>query len=99
MKLKHEKLFKRYAELCAQVRALESEMSEMKPLLIEDIVSVDGPVQTDIGTFTKRVDKVWTYSGAVEKLDTTLKDMKSQEKADGTATFEERATFVFTVAK
>jgi hypothetical protein len=88
--------FHRYAELKCQVNALTEEMEELKGDLLSEMkaASVD-KVDHDLGTFTVSARKNWKFSEKVESMKEAVKVAEADEKADGTATFEETPFVMF----
>ncbi len=79
---------KRYAELKIQSNAIEAEISELKPLVLDDILAAKvEKVPTNLGTFNIKNRKVWVYSPDVKQMEEEVKKQKGIEEADGTATF------------
>ena len=87
---------KQYAELKMQASAIEEKLSELKPLILQEMVESDvDKVPTTLGNFTIKKTKKWSYSGAVILLKEQLDEQKSIEEADGTATFTETQILEF----
>jgi len=76
--------FQRYEELKIQVRALEKEIEELAPLIIEHVPE-DKELQMDSGYFYIQKRAKYVYSPKVKELETQFKDQKKREEADGTA--------------
>jgi hypothetical protein len=86
----------RYAELKAQIKALEAEVDDLKPgILAEMKASEADKVDHDAGTFTVSRRKSWTFTPKVESIRESLKTAEADEKADGSATFEETEFLLF----
>lgn len=92
--------FERYAKLKAEEKRIKAEITELSPLLKEDIHAAGGDkVASDFGTFTLKPVKVWKYSEAVELAEKAVDELKEKEKATGIATSDVREDLVFTAPK
>jgi len=93
-------LFENYAVLDAQIKSL----TEMKDLVKTKIIAKmeDDKVEkvdTAVGKFTIAKLKTWTYTAKVTELEEEYKARKAQEESTGDATFVEKPSLRFTVAK
>jgi len=88
--------FQKYAELKCQVNAITEEMEDLKGDLLSEMkaASVD-KVDHDLGTFTVSARKAWKFSEKVESMKESVKAAEADEKADGTASFEETPFVTF----
>jgi len=80
----------KYANLKAQIKLLETEVDEMKSIILEavqELAPVDGVVETDFGTFTSVPKRKYTYSEDTVSLEKKVKELKADEEATGVATY------------
>lgn len=80
--------FLRYEILKNEIKSLEEELDQIKPIIIENMKD-DDKIEAKNGAFTIQLKKKWKYSPAVVNLEADVKEMKKSEEADGTAEFEE----------
>lgn len=86
----NKELFKQYADLKIKEKVIQEQLDEIKPALINDIeASGADKIESTFGIFTLVSMKKWKFSPAVENAKKTLDELQANEKADGTATFEE----------
>ena len=91
-------LLEQYATLKIKQKQIEAELDMMQPQVLTEIraISVDQPVMLEnVGTYSITKKKKWQFSEAVMDLKVKVTDMETQEKADGTAKFEEQEVLVF----
>ena len=80
-------LFKRYAELQLQQKAIQSELDALKPEILANMPGQQCKV--DGATFSIATRKNWQYSSEVKDLEAKLKDLQKHEQSKGVATFTE----------
>ncbi len=81
---------KEYAELKIQEKRIKSRIEELNPVIKQEMIDLGlDKVPTTAGNFNIKKAKKWTYSPAVAAAKESLDSLKSQEEADGTATFVE----------
>jgi hypothetical protein len=76
---------KRYEKLTLEKRAIENELEMIKEELVPQLPA-DKPIETQDGVFTVEARLSWKYSDATTNQEKVLKDMKTREQQDGTAT-------------
>ena len=82
----NKSIFVKYAELDANIKALEEERVALKPQVIEEIKKSGAEkVESDFGNFTIASKTTFAYSSKVVEAETKLKTLKKKEEADGTA--------------
>lgn len=88
--------FKEYADLKVEEKKIKARLSELGPLLKDQIASAGGDkVESEFGLFTLKKVPVWKYSPAVEKLEEEVDTLKKVEKSTGVATSEERIDLMY----
>ena len=94
----NNKLYEDYASLKLQEKEIEEKLNELKPLILQEFsdAGVD-KLETDFGNFTVTNRKTWKYSPKVDEAEKVVDDLKEVEKADGTATAEEKPVLYFKV--
>lgn len=86
----------RYAELKAQAKAIESEIEDLKPGILADMKAAEADkVDHEAGSFVITKKKSWKFSDKVDAMKDAVKNLEADEKADGTATFEETEILMF----
>jgi hypothetical protein len=86
----NKEIFKQYAALKIKEKEIQEEIETLKPEIMEEIEeSGADKIASDFGTFSLISIKKWKFSPAVEEAKKTLDCLQANEKADGTATFEE----------
>lgn len=86
----NKEVLKEYAELKVQEKQIKLRIDELNPLIKADLVAQGlDKLPTNLGNFNIKRAKKWTYSEAVKKMEENLKLLKTEEEADGTATFVE----------
>lgn len=94
------KHYTKYAELDAQIKALEAEKDEVKGLILSEMVeSGQEAVETDVGKFTVTRLKTWTYPEAVTELGDKFKAAKAKAESTGDATYVEKESLRFNSIK
>lgn len=93
-------LFEEYAQLEAQLSALELKKEQLRPFIIEKMIS-DGVEKIDIGVgkFAVSPRKTWTYPAEVVELGEEFKAAKAKAESTGEATYEETPSLRYTAAK
>ncbi len=104
-------LYAEYAELQAQIEALELKKSQLRPHIVAMMVEAgEEKVETGLGSFSVFPKKTWTYPDAIvaleaevkheiEKATDTLKAAKAKAESTGDATYEETPQLRFTPVK
>lgn len=86
----------RYAELKAQIKDIESEIEELKPGILADMKAAEADkIDHEAGSFVITKKKSWKFSDKVDAMKDAVKNLEADEKADGTATFEETEILMF----
>lgn len=85
--------FKRYEGLKIEEKRIKAELEELKPVILPHI-SADSPVETDQGTFTIKSKMDYEYSQETQQQEASLKDRKTREVQDGTATAKSGTPYV-----
>jgi hypothetical protein len=93
-------LFSEYADLDAEIKALEAKKVALKIKIMYEMEN-DGETKTTtpFGTFTRASRKSYEYSEAVDKIAEKLKVAKTKEEQKGIAKVKETEYLVFTTAK
>lgn len=89
---------RRYMELKTIVLNAEDEMKELQSKVTQAVFNSmgrKGRVVGALGSLSLSMRKKWTYSPAVKKLEEALKEEKTVEEANGTATFDEVPSIMF----
>lgn len=92
------------AEIKTQISQLEEEYEMMKPLIDTAVreVATDEKLAVnvgDLGQFQLGTFRLWKYSTLVTKKEKELKQLKTEEKANGDATCEETPIVKFITKK
>lgn len=89
MELNQETLdaFKQYEELKIQEREIAEKLKELQPKILP-FVPEDKELQGDKGYFYIQKRPSWSYTKEVDDLEASLKGLKKQQQADGTAKVE-----------
>lgn len=77
--------FLKYENLQTEIKMLEAERDELKPMLIP-YVPEGGDLKTDDGTFTVRAKTTYVHSMEVQADEEELKAKKQREIQEGVAT-------------
>lgn len=92
--------YTKYAELDAQIKALEAEKDEVKGLILAEMVEQgQEAVETDVGKFTVTRLKTWTYPENVVELGDKFKAAKAKAESTGDATYVEKESLRFNSIK
>lgn len=104
-------IYAEYASLQAQIDALESKKSQLRPHIVEMMVAAgEDKVETPLGTFSVVQKKTWTYPDAVaeteiaakaeiDRIQDVVKALKAKAESTGDATFEETPGLRFNPVK
>lgn len=93
-------VFTKYAEVTAQIKALQDEQKVMLAAITEELAKQEtAKISTDVGTFSTVVRKVYTYSDNVKNAENAFKTIKKQEEKEGIATYTESFSLRFTPVK
>lgn len=91
-----KELFQKYAELKLKVKELETEMSEISPDILAEIIEAGvDKVEMDAGQFIIESRKTWKFSDDLENLKVEIKNKEKEEMATGVAEFEEKKFLKF----
>lgn len=93
-------IFGEYADVEAQIAALELKKEQLKPFIIKKMLE-DGKEKVDIGVgkFSLSIRKKWTYPESVIAKEEELKAAKATAESTGDATFEEFDQLRYTSTK
>lgn len=90
--------FLRYATLKRQAAQIDNELDTLKTELLPAMLEVDGEntkIETDLGNFSVKVLKKWTFPEHILMEEEALKKEKEVAKQTGAATYEEEASLYF----
>lgn len=79
-----KELFQRYEKIMNDIKVLEEERDQLKPLLIQHIPE-DSVVQTEHGRFSLKRRSTWKYSVQLEDDMFLIKERQAEEKQEGIA--------------
>jgi len=90
MEIKRTDKYKRYYTLKAKIRALETELEELKPEIIREIALGEKPeLEKPYGKFSLKPDQKWKYSKELLEKEANIKlkikTMKKDEEMSGKA--------------
>ena len=89
-------ILREYAELKIKEKGIKSRIEELNPIIKEELVSSGlDKLPTNLGNFSIKKVKRWTYSAVVELIKKQLDDSKAKEEADGTASYVEAEQLEF----
>ncbi len=92
--------YTKYAELDAQIKALEAEKDEVKGFILAEMVEEgQDAVETEVGKFSVTRLKMWTYPEKVTELGDKFKAAKAKAESTGEATYVEKDSLRFTGIK
>ncbi len=92
----NKELFKKYAEIKAEIKRLEEEAKMIAPTIMEMVDSTDEKrIESDFGKFSVTTKKTWKYSEIVNDMAAKLKIQQDNEVATGKATFTESRSVRF----
>lgn len=93
-------LFEEYAKLEAEIAERESKKEQLRPFILEMMVSKGIKKQeTAVGSFSVSKLKKWTYPERIKKMEDDFKAEKAKSQSTGEATFEEQDSLRFTIIK
>lgn len=93
-------IFGEYAELDAQIKALEAKKEQLRPHIVSMMVERgETKIVSELGTFSVSPLKKWTYPAEVVELGEQFKAAKAKAESTGEATYEENPSLRFTPAK
>ena len=93
-------IFGEYADIDAQIKALELKKEQLRPFIIEKMLDEGTQkVETEIGSFSVNQLKKWSYPESVVELGDEFKAAKAKAESTGEATFEATPSLRFTPAK
>lgn len=84
---------KEYESIKLQMKELEDKLTEMKPVLLENIPE-GTDVVTDFGKFSVTSRSKWIFSEGLTSDNENLKKLQKEEKADGTAKEEKGIPYI-----
>ena len=84
MNEENTKLFLEYEEIKLLIKEKEARLEELKPLLIP-LVPADKELEAKYGSFVLKAKSKWKYSDETTSLETTVKEKKAEEQANGVA--------------
>ncbi len=93
-------VLREYAELKIRLKPIEERMEVLNPT-IKDYLSDQNldKLPTNLGVFSLKIVPIWKFSEAVDKKLEEVDELKTKEKADGTAKSEPRIDLMFSPAK
>lgn len=93
-------LFSEYADLEAQIAALETKKEQLRPHIVKMMIeNGEEKVETALGKFSIGKRKVWTYPEEVLKIGEEFKAAQAKSQSTGDATFEEVDQLRYTAVK
>jgi hypothetical protein len=93
-------LYGEYAELEAQIAALEAKKDQLRPHIIKMMIDQGlDKIETALGKFSVGKRKVWSYPDEVNELNEQYKAAKAKAESTGEANYEEVDQLRFTMAK
>lgn len=93
-------IFGEYAELDAQIKALEAKKEQLRPHIVNMMIERgEEKVETEFGKFSVNALKKWSYPEEVVELGEEFKAAKAKAESTGEATYEETPSLRFTPAK
>jgi len=96
----NEDTLKKYADLKVQIKKLETEADICKTEILESLSNeTEAKIERDYGNFTLYQKRTYTYSPELVTLIDDVKERKTQEEADGTATYTEAHVLTFKPAR
>lgn len=93
-------LFGEYAQLDAEIKALEAKQEQLRPHILQMMID-SGEDKRDIGVgkFSAGKRKVWTYPEEVLAVGEEFKAAKAKAESTGEATYEEVDQLKYTSVK
>ena len=93
-------IFAEYADVDAQIKALEMKKEQLRPFIVEMMVEQgEKKIVSELGSFSVTPLKKWSYPEEVVELGEQFKAAKAKAESTGEATFEETPSLRFTPAK
>lgn len=93
-------IFDEYADLEAQIKALESKKDQLRPFIIKSMIEQGiEKIDTAFGKFSMGKRKVWSYPVTIKNLEDEYKAAKALAESTGEATYEEVDQLRFTAGK
>lgn len=95
---KYADQFKLFARLKSEKKLLEQRLDELQPVLLQAMLDAGGmeaKVPTDLGNFTVKKMKVWTYPESIVEKETEIKKEKLKAQQTGLATYEVSPSLYF----
>ena len=94
-------VFEQYAQLKIQEKEIAEKITASKDAILAQMQTFDEDQieLKELGTFIKVRRKFWKYTKAVDEAATALKEVKAEEEAKGTATYEVNESFMFRALK
>lgn len=82
-------IYKQYADLMQQSKALDTQLEEVKAQIVEDMKTREVKTEKhEFGTFTMTSRKKVSYSDNIKELENSVKIAKIEEEEKGIATIE-----------
>lgn len=94
----NKEILKRFAELKIEAKRIDNEIEFLQPEVLKEIqaISTTDPVQVDdLGVFSLRSLKKWHFSEELLDMKVKVTEKEAEEKANGTAKFEESTSVSF----
>ncbi len=89
-------MLEQYAKIMIQIKELESLADEMKPKVLEEVLSTDDQkAETLYGKFSIMKRKSWTYPEEVKQKEQEYKVAKAKAESEETATCTINEVLVF----
>lgn len=93
-------VFGEYAELDAQIKALEAKKEQLRPHMVSMMIERgEDKVVNEFGTFSVNQLKKWSYPAEIVELGEEFKAAQAKAQSTGEATYEETPSLRFTPAK
>lgn len=97
----NKELLERFAKLKVEEKRLKNEIEFLQPEVLKEVSAVytGQPVTTeaikDIGAYSIRKLKTWTYSEALQDIKAEVAEQEAEEKQNGKASFVESESLMF----
>lgn len=89
-------MLEKYAKIMIQIKELESLAEEIKPQVLEEVLSKDDQkAETLYGKFSIMKRKTWTYPEEVKTKEQEYKVAKAKAESEETATYTVNETLIF----
>ncbi len=95
---KHKTQFLIFARLKSEKKLLEERIAELQGELLGVMLDIDGvntKIETEVGNFSVKKMKKWTYPTEITEREDQLKRAKKASEQSGTATYEESPSLYF----